>query len=73
MKQVVIHMKDSALDNIKELGFEWDYSQQFGDNEIDVVVNDVDYDPSHCYKDPDEQLCDHYGIDYNQVNCIELV
>ena len=66
MKQVVIHMKDSALDNIKELGFEWDYSQQFGEDEVDVVVIDEhDLD--------DEEFIESIGLDYQQVNCIELL
>ena len=25
------------------------------------------------YEDPDEQLCEHYGIDYDLVNCIEAL
>ena len=41
------------------------------DGEIDVTVKDIAYDPDHYYTDPDEQLCDHYDIDYTFVNCIE--
>ena len=68
MKQVIIHLKESYLNSIKELGY--DYT--INDNEVDVIVPDVDYDPDHSIVDPDEQLCDHYGIDYNQVNMIEV-
>ena len=25
------------------------------------------------YQDHDEQLCEHYGINYEQVNCIEAL
>ena len=69
MKQVIIHMKKSALDHIKEL-------QLFHiicNDEIDVIVEDVDYTVTDgFYQDPDEQLCEHYGINYDLVNMIEL-
>ena len=43
-------------------------------NEIDLYVDDIPYEiVDGVYQDPDEQLCEHYGIDYNQVNCIEAV
>ena len=60
-------MKESALSHIKALGLYYVH----GNGEIDVTVPDVDYDNNHPIVDPDEQLCDHYGIDYDQVNCIE--
>ena len=40
--------------------------------EFDVILPNIDYDPDHYLVDPDEQFCAHYGIDYDQVNCIEL-
>ena len=36
------------------------------DGELEVIVDDVD-------ELDDEQLCSHYGIDYDQVNYIETV
>ncbi len=69
MKQVIIHMKESALDHIKEL----DLFYVPGVNELDVIVPDIDYTVTDgFYQDPDEQLCEHYGINYDLVNCIEL-
>lgn len=56
MQQVIIHMK--GINN----------------TEYDLIVDDVDT-PDHIdgvYIDPDIQLCNHYNIDYDQVNCIEL-
>ena len=67
MQNVLIHMTESALDHIKELGLYY----VCGNGEYDVTVTDVDYDPDHYLADPDEQLYDYYGIDYDQVNCIE--
>ena len=69
MNNVIIHMKESALDHIKELGL---YHVQ-SVNEIDVIVPDVEYVVENgYYQDPDEQLCEHYGINYDLVNMIEL-
>ena len=69
MKQAVIHCNDSnaTLEMIKELNLNY----TVGDGEYDVYVTDIDYDPNHYLGDPDEQLCEHYGIDYRLVNCIE--
>ena len=73
MKQVLIHMKPEALDIIQEKGLSYDYSPQFPD-ELDVIVTDVPYTVEDgIYEDPDVQLCDYYGIDYNLVNCIEAI
>ena len=44
-----------------------------------VIVKDVDYkDGNHpemfgLWQDPDEQLIEHYGLDWDQVNCIEAI
>ena len=70
-KLVNIHMKPEALDDIKELGLAWSYSHQFGTDEIDVMVQDVEFDS--LINDPDVLLCEYYDIDYNLVNCIEAV
>ena len=46
---------------------------KLNDNELDVIVSDVPYEiMDGTYQDPDEQLCEHYGIDYDLVNCMEL-
>jgi len=69
MNQVLIHLKESYLNQVKKLGYDY----KINDNEIDVILPDVDYDLSSVIVDPDEQFCDHYGINYDYVNCIELV
>ena len=70
----VIRCQPSLLDSIKENNMSWKYSQQFGKDEIDVIVDDIPYEIiDGVYQDPDEQLCEHYGLDYEQVNCIEAV
>ena len=70
---VCIHMKPSAIDVVNNLNLNWDYSSQHGMDEIDVFVDDVPYEiVDGTYQDPDEQLCEFYGLDYDQVNCIEM-
>ena len=70
MNNILIHCKPEYLSEIKELGLYYTHSQN---GEIDVKVPDIDYDPNNYIVDPDKQLCDHYEIDYDQVNMMELV
>ena len=66
--KVLIHLKESAQWTLKDLGLKYTQS----DGELDVIVDDVPYTVTDgYYQDPDEQLCEHYGIDYDYVNCIE--
>ena len=66
---VLIHFKPEALDHLEDLGMRYDLVK----GELNVYVDDVPYEiVDGVYQDPDEQLCEHYGIDYDQVNCIEL-
>ena len=68
MTQALIHMKLDALTHLQSLGIEY----QEHDGELDVIVNDVPYEVhAGYYEDPDVQLCEHYGINYDLVNCIE--
>ena len=67
---IVIHCKESYLQSLLNLGLDPNYN----DGEYDVVVEDIPYTiVDGIYQDPDEQLCEHYGIDYDQVNCIEAM
>ena len=71
---VLIHCQPTLLNFIRENNMQWTYSPIHGKNEIDVIVNDIPYEIRNGkYEDPDAQLCEHYGIDYDQVNCIEAV
>ena len=71
---VCIHCQPQLLDEIKELALKWSYSPIHGKDEIDVVVDDIPYEIlDGTYQDPDVQLCEHYGINYDLVNCVEAV
>ena len=65
--KVLIHFKESYQQDLEDAGQFF----TFGDGELDVIVDDVPYNSSHSLTDPDEQLCEHYGFEYGQVNCIE--
>ena len=68
--QVIIHCKESYLDELLSLGLDFGYNC----GEYDVLVDDIPYEITRGdYQDPDVAICEHYGIDYNQVNCIEAV
>ena len=69
---VLIHFpkEEYALNHIKDLELKYKETE----TEYDVIVDDVPYEVlDGTYQDPDEQLCEHYGIDYNYINCIEAV
>jgi|TARA_R100000781_G_scaffold20590_1_gene15543 hypothetical protein len=71
---VCIHCQPQLLDEIKELALKWSYSPIHGKDEIDVVVDDIPYEIlDGTYQDPDVQLCEHYGINYDLVNCVEAI
>ena len=67
--KVIIHCKESYQPELEDMNQLF----TFGDGELDVIVDDVPYNHSHSLQDPDEQLCEHYGIDYDQINCIEAI
>ena len=69
MQNVIIHCKPSLLQTIKDL--ELDYQDMY--DEIDVTIPytfDVE-DVNNSTED--DEFCSHFGLDYDQVNCIELI
>ena len=79
IKQVVIHCKPIVIhfpntvdvkNHLNDLGLEYNLI----DNELDVIVDDVPYQViDGYYQDPDVQFCEHYGFNYDLVNCIEAM
>ena len=69
-QQVIIHCKPSLREFLHQSNLSFEYTC----NELNVIVDDVPYTVTEgYYQDPDEQLCEHYGINYDLVNCIEAV
>ena len=73
--QVLIHCKPQILDNEELINNSNLLVADVNDyGEVDIYVDDVEYKVTDgYYQDPDEQLCEHYGINYDLVNCIEAV
>ena len=66
---VLIHFKECAKSHLEELGLKY----ESGHGEFHAFVDDIPYEiVDGVYQDPDEQLCEEYGINYDLVNCIEL-
>ncbi len=70
MACVNIQMKSSALNDIKSSGLKYNLS----DDNLSVIVDDIPYEfLDGTYQQPDEELCLFYGINYDDVNNIELI
>ena len=66
--KVLINFDKGAKLHLNSLGISYKES----DRELHAIVDDLEYEIiDGIYQDPDEQLCELYGIDYDQVNCIE--
>ena len=70
MKNIIIHCKESILDNKEDFNLNY----QFDDGELNVIIpyNQEAIDINNRYSD-DEEFVNHYGLDYDLVNMIELV
>ena len=69
--EVLIHFPNRAdvQVHLERLGLKY----KTNDDELVVIVDDVPYElVDGSYQDPDEQLCEFYGLDYGLVNCIEM-
>ena len=71
---VLIHCQPTLEDYLTDNNIKWQFSEQHGMDEIDAIVDDIPYEVlDGTYQDPAVQLCEHYGIDYNQINCVEAI
>ena len=69
---VMIHLKQTVdvKNQLNALGLKYQETK----DEYDVIVDDIPYEITRGdYQDPDVELCEHYGLDYDQVNCIEAI
>ena len=70
MQNIIIHCKPSLLPTIKDL--ELDYQDMY--DEIDVTIPyTYDVIKLNNSTDDDEEFVSHFGLDYEQINCIELI
>ena len=70
MQNIIIHCKSSMLSTIKDL--ELDYQELY--DEVDVTIPyTLDVMNVNNSTDDDAEFVNHFGLDYEQVNCIELI
>ena len=70
MQNIIIHCKPSLLPTIKDL--ELDYQELY--DEVDVTIPyTVDVIKLNNSTNDDEEFVNHFGLDYDQINCIELI
>ena len=70
MQYLTIHCKPSMLSTIKELDLE--YKELI--NEVDVIIPyTIEAEDINNSISDDAEFVEHYGLDYDQVNCIELI
>ena len=74
MQNIIIHCQDSMLETIKQLKLNWCYSSNPKLNEIDVIIPyTIEAEDINNSISDDAEFVEHYGLDYDQVNCIELI
>ena len=62
---ITIHCQPALEDFLTNSQLSWSYNNDQDVSEIDVIVKDVE-------SLEDDELCTHYGINYNEdVNCVE--
>ena len=70
MQTIVIHCKPSLLETVKNLNL--NYVEHLDEVDVNIpYTNDVE-DLNNKYSD-DEDFVNHFGLDYEQINCIELI
>ena len=63
---VIIHCQPIVEDSLINSQLSWSYNNDQDVSEIEVIAKNVD-------TLNDDELCSHYGINYDQVNSIELI
>ncbi len=69
MQNIIIHCKPSLLETVQRLNLTYEDNP----TELDVIIPFTDdvLDINNKYSD-DAEFVSHFGLDYDQVNCIEL-
>jgi len=69
---ILIHGHPDLMPKLKELGLNWTYHNEHLQNEISFYIDDVPREIfDGTYQDPEEELCEHYGFDYDLIHVIE--
>ena len=68
--KVLIHCQPTMLSTIKELKL--DYQELVDEVDVTIPYTLAVEDVNNSISD-DAEFVNHYGLDYEQVNCIELI
>jgi len=70
MQNIIIHCQYPMLETIKQLGL--DYVDNCTEIDVNIPYTKAVEDVNNSISD-DAEFVSHYGLDYDQVNCIELI
>tara|TARA_R100000458_G_C8029946_1_gene85893 strand:+ start:63 stop:308 length:246 start_codon:yes stop_codon:yes gene_type:complete len=74
LQEIVIHCNPSVLNSQAIKDGQLYYTNNIANTgEVDVMIVDKDDYDYMSGIDPDVHLCDKYDLDYDHVNCIELI
>ena len=70
MNKVLISFNKNATNHLEDLGFNYKQSE----NDLEVLLDTVPYEFSNgTYQQPDQELCEHYGFNYELINTIKFI
>ena len=70
MQNIIIHCKPSVLETVQQLNLKHEDNY----DEVNVILPYTDRIESINNQFTDDELfVNHFGLDYEQVNCIELI
>ena len=77
MSKVLVRCKPSLTNTLLEKGYEFSFSKEFGAEELEVILDLVEDEVIGFVKgknqDPDQLFCEYYGLDWDQVFCVECI
>ena len=68
MQTIIIHCKPSLLQTIQDLGL--DYVNNYDEVDVNIPYTLAVEDVNNATED--KEFVEHFGLNYDQVNCIEL-
>ena len=70
MQNIIIHCKPSMLPTVQRLNL--NYVDNYGEYSV-IIPYTSDVEDVNNSTNDDEEFVNHFGLDYEQVNCIELI
>ena len=70
MAKAHIFMKPEALDELNDIGYDWDYSSPYSTSEVKVFVDDVQFVNDNG-QTSDKDFVGYYGLNWDHVIRVE--